>query len=103
MIHLVDGIDLIDSMHSRSCQRTSHSAISLGLSEEFGRHGYKLCAGTRHTILRGFETKGHPRSSELRAGKGCRRMYHTTARGRKELEAAKEKRCELFGEPLDVT
>ena len=96
----MDGIDLIDSMHSRSCQITSHSAISLGVSEELSQHGYKLSACS--PVRRGLETKEHPQSSELRAGKCCQPLYRTTARGRKELEAAKEREDELFDEPLDV-
>lgn len=77
----------------------AHEPIfGLAIIEELGRHGYKLSAGTMYPILHGLEEKGYLRSSVERSGKRYRRVYRATAKGRKALEAAKEKVRELFGE-----
>jgi DNA-binding PadR family transcriptional regulator len=70
----------------------------LAIIEELGRHGYKLSAGTMYPILHGLEKKGYLRSTRERDGKQMRRVYRATAKGKKALEAAKEKVRELFGE-----
>jgi PadR family transcriptional regulator len=75
--------------------------FGLGIIEELGRHGYKLSAGTMYPILHGLEKKGYLRSSEQRAGRRARRVYRATARGKRALEAAKDKVRELFGELLE--
>jgi DNA-binding PadR family transcriptional regulator len=72
--------------------------FGLGIIEELGRHGYKLSAGTLYPLLHGLERKGYLRSSEQREGRKMRRVYRTTAQGRRALEAAREKVRELFGE-----
>ncbi len=72
--------------------------FGLGIIEELGRHGYKLSPGTMYPILHGLERKGYLKSSEEREGKGLRRVYRATAKGRKALEEAKGKVRELFGE-----
>jgi DNA-binding PadR family transcriptional regulator len=72
--------------------------FGLGIIEELGRHGYKLSPGTMYPILHGLERKGYLKSSEEREGKGLRRLYRATAKGRKALDEAKEKVRELFGE-----
>jgi DNA-binding PadR family transcriptional regulator len=72
--------------------------FGLGIIEELGRHGYKLSAGTLYPLLHGLEGKGYLRSEQERDGRAARRVYHTTARGRKALERAKGKVRELFGE-----
>ena len=80
----------------------AHEPIfGLGIIEELGRHGYKLSAGTLYPLLHGLERKGYLRSSQQREGKQMRRLYRTTARGRKALKAAREKVRELFGELLE--
>ncbi len=66
--------------------------------EELARHGYKMSAGTMYPLLHGLEEKGYLRSSEQREGKRFRRIYRATAKGKRELEAAKKKVRELFGE-----
>lgn len=78
----------------------AHEAVfgCLAIIEELGRHGYKLSAGTIYPILHGLERKGYLRSTTERDGKTFRRIYRATPKGRKALEAAKEKVRELFGE-----
>jgi len=77
----------------------AHEPIfGLGVVEELARHGYKLSPGTLYPILHGLETKGYLRSVERRMGKTSRRIYRITPRGKKALDAAKEKVRELFGE-----
>lgn len=77
----------------------AHEAIfGLAIIEELGRHGYKLSAGTIYPLLHGLERKGYLRSKEERRGKTVRRLYTATAKGKRALEASKEKVQELFGE-----
>lgn len=77
----------------------AHEPIfGLGIVEELARHGYKLSPGTLYPILHGLETKGYLRSTEKRMGRTVRRVYRITPRGKKALDAAKEKVHELFGE-----
>jgi PadR family transcriptional regulator PadR len=71
--------------------------FGFGMIEELARHGYKLSAGTLYPLLHSLEKKGLLRSHEhLEAGK-IRRIYKSTASGRKALSMAKEKVRELFG------
>ena len=72
--------------------------FGLWIIEELGRHGYKLSPGTLYPILHALERKGYLRSSEKRDGRQVRRLYRTTAAGRKALAAAKMKVRELVGE-----
>jgi DNA-binding PadR family transcriptional regulator len=72
--------------------------FGLAIIEELGRHGYKLSAGTIYPLLHGLERKGYLRSKEERRGKTVRRLYTATAKGKRALEASKEKVQELFGE-----
>jgi DNA-binding PadR family transcriptional regulator len=72
--------------------------FGLGIIEELARHGYKLSAGTVYPILHGLERRGYLKSKQERDGKRSRRIYRATPKGRKALEAAKEKVRELFGE-----
>lgn len=77
----------------------AHEPIfGLGIVEELARHGYKLSPGTLYPVLHGLETKGYLRSTEKRMGRTVRRVYRITPRGKKALDAAKEKVRELFGE-----
>ncbi len=75
--------------------------FGLGIIEELGRHGYKLSAGTMYPILHGLERRGYLKSRLERDGKRSRRTYRATPKGRKALEAAKEKVRELFGEMFE--
>ena len=72
--------------------------FGLAIIEELGRHGYKLSAGTIYPLLHGLERKGYLRSKEESRGKTVRRLYTATAKGKRALEASKEKVQELFGE-----
>jgi PadR family transcriptional regulator PadR len=72
--------------------------FGLGIIEELGRHGYKLSAGTMYPILHSLERRGLLKSKDAQSGKRLRRVYRATPKGRKALEAAKEKVRELFGE-----
>ena len=77
----------------------AHEPIfGLGIIEELGRHGYKLSAGTMYPILHGLERRGFLKCKDEREGKRFRRTYRATSKGRKALDAAKEKVRELFGE-----
>lgn len=72
--------------------------FGLGIIEELARHGYKLSPGTLYPILHGLERKGYLRSKAYKDGKRIRRVYKSTAAGRKALAAAKIKVTELVGE-----
>src|SRR5215471_8665822 len=72
--------------------------FGLGIIEELAHHGYKLSPGTLYPILHGLERKGYLRSYEHRDGKRIRRVYKSTAAGRRALAAAKVKVTELVGE-----
>jgi DNA-binding PadR family transcriptional regulator len=69
--------------------------FGLGIIEELGPHGYKLSAETLYPILHGLERRGYLKSKQEREGKRSRRTYRATPKGRKALEAAKEKVREL--------
>ena len=77
---------------------TRKPVFGLGIIEELARHGYKLSAGTMYPILHGLERKGLLKSNNEQLGKRFRRVYRATPKGRKALDAAKEKVRELFGE-----
>jgi DNA-binding PadR family transcriptional regulator len=70
----------------------------LWVIEELRRHGYRLSPGTLYPILHGMEAQGYLRSSLRTDGRSRRRVYATTAKGRRALAAAKIKLRELFGE-----
>jgi PadR family transcriptional regulator PadR len=72
--------------------------FGLGMLEELARHGYRISSGTLYPILHGLEKKGYLRSTEQRDGKALRKVYKATPRGRRALEAAKDKIRELFHE-----
>jgi PadR family transcriptional regulator, regulatory protein PadR len=77
----------------------AHGPIfGIGIIEELAHHGYTMSAGTMYPLLHGLEAKGYLKSSEERDGKRFRRIYRATPKGKRELEAAREKVRELFGE-----
>lgn len=80
---------------------TEEPIFGLGMIEELGRHGYKISPGTLYPILHNLEKKGYLRSREQRKGKSRRRVYLATPLGRRALEAAKKKICELFFEVVE--
>jgi DNA-binding PadR family transcriptional regulator len=70
----------------------------LAIIEELARHGYRVSPGTMYPLLRGLRAKGYLRAREVREGKRMRRLFTATPRGKRALEAAKQKVRELFGE-----
>ena len=72
--------------------------FGLGMIEELARHGYRLSPGTLYPIVHGLEKKGLLRSKRQQVNGKIRRVYSATPRGRKALEAAKQRVRELFGE-----
>jgi DNA-binding PadR family transcriptional regulator len=69
-----------------------------GISDELGRHGYRVSAGTLYPMLHGLEQEGLLRASHQRDGRRYRRVYRATASGRRALASAKVKVRELFAE-----
>jgi len=72
--------------------------FGLWLIEELQRHGYRISPGTLYPILHGLEKRGLLRSTTQQDGRSVRRMYSSTAQGRRTFERAKGKVLELFGE-----
>ncbi len=73
-----------------------------GVIEELARHGYRLSAGTLYPLLHGMEKRGLLRSRERISQGRFRREYRATPAGRRNLEAAREKVRELFGELFEA-
>ncbi len=95
-----DGQDLYAGLiRLHILHHAAHEPVfGLAIIEELGRHGYKLSAGTIYPILHGLERRGYLRSTKEQEGKTFRRVYRATVKGKKALDAAKEKVRELFGE-----
>lgn len=72
--------------------------FGLGMIEELARHEYRLSPGTLYPIVHGLEKKGLLRSKQQKVNGKIRRIYSATPRGRRALEAAKQRVRELFGE-----
>jgi DNA-binding PadR family transcriptional regulator len=72
--------------------------FGLWLIEELQHHGYRIGPGTLYPILHALERRGLLRSTTQRQGRAVRRIYATTAAGRRTLANAKGKVRELFGE-----
>ncbi len=75
--------------------------FGLGMIEELARHGYRISPGSLYPLLHGLEQKGYLRSRLERNGKSLRKVYRATPRGKKALEAAKDKVRELFRELME--
>jgi PadR family transcriptional regulator, regulatory protein PadR len=75
--------------------------FGLGMIQELGRHGYHISPGSLYPLLHGLEQKGYIRSAEQRNGRSLRKVYRATPKGRKALEAAKQKVRELFHELIE--
>jgi DNA-binding PadR family transcriptional regulator len=69
--------------------------------EELRRHGYSISPGTLYPMLHALERKGYLRSRTEGVGRRARRIYRATPKGRKALNAAKERVRELFGELIE--
>lgn len=91
---LYSGLIRLHILH-HACQEPVFGA---GISEELGRHGYSLSAGTLYPILHGLEQKGYLSSTEERDGRRSCKVYRATPAGRRALKAAKIRVQELFGE-----
>jgi PadR family transcriptional regulator, regulatory protein PadR len=79
----------------------SREGANFGMLEELGRQGYRISPGTLYPILHSLEQKGYLRSRERRDGKSLRKIYCATSKGRKALEASKDKIRELFHEVVE--
>jgi len=91
---LYSGLTPLHILH-----HAAHEPVfGLGIVDDPARHDYKLSPGTFYPVLHALETMGYVRSTENRLGRTARRVYRITPRGRKALDAAKEKVRELFGE-----
>ncbi len=90
---LYSGLIRLHILHNAK----GEGVFGLGMIEELARHGYKLSAGTLYPLLHSMEKRGLLHShKQLKAGK-IRRIYKSTASGRKALSMAREKVSELFG------
>jgi PadR family transcriptional regulator len=69
--------------------------------QELARHGYRLSAGTLYPMLHAMERKGYLRSSKVPGDGAARRVYRTTALGRRALNMARDKLRDLIGEVMD--
>jgi DNA-binding PadR family transcriptional regulator len=81
---------------------TKEPVFGLWLIDELHRHGYRIGPGTLYPLLHGMEQRGLLRSATQRNGSATRRLYSTTASGRRTLARAKIKVLELFGEIFDI-
>jgi DNA-binding PadR family transcriptional regulator len=70
------------------------------LIEELARHGYRISPGTLYPMLQAMEERGYLNSREDKDGRLGRRrkVYSTTAAGRRGLKVARERLLELTGE-----
>src|SRR6201992_1224601 len=75
--------------------------FGLGMIEELARHGYRISPGSLYPLLQGLERKGYLKSALQRNGRSLRRIYRSTALGRKALAASKSKVRELFHELIE--
>ena len=73
------------------------------MTEELARHGYRISPGTLYPTLHKMEAEGLLRSRpEVVAGRN-RRRYAATAKGKRELQQAKQQLRELARELLEDT
>jgi PadR family transcriptional regulator, regulatory protein PadR len=77
------------------------AVFGLGMIEELSRHGYRISPGSLYPLLHGLERKGYLRSTEKRDGRSLRKEYRATPRGRRALQAVREKVKELFQELIE--
>src|ERR1019366_5310791 len=69
--------------------------------EELGHHGYRLSAGTLYPMLHSMERRGFLTSATAPGAGARRRVYRSTALGRRALNEARAKLRELIGEVMD--
>ena len=68
------------------------------MMEELKRHGYRIGPGTMSPLLHGMERGGLLKSEPKNVNGRRRRVYRTTASGKRALEKAREKVDELHHE-----
>lgn len=73
----------------------------VGIVEELGRHGYRLSPGTVYPVLHELEQAGLLKAKTKVVSGKQRKYYRATAKGRKAMDAAKEKLRELAAEVLE--
>ncbi|HJU04474.1 MAG TPA: PadR family transcriptional regulator [Nitrospiraceae bacterium] len=79
----------------------AESICGVDLSEELGRHGYRLSPGTLYPILHSLNAAGYLRCrSDFHAGRR-RKQYRITAAGRIALDRARKQISELVEEVME--
>ncbi|MBV9091590.1 MAG: helix-turn-helix transcriptional regulator [Mycobacteriaceae bacterium] len=71
------------------------------ITEELGRHGYRISPGTLYPTLHRLESEGLLTSVQRVSDGRTRRMYRATAAGREALAADRKALAELAREILD--
>src|SRR5580693_4889951 len=70
--------------------------FGLGITQELGRHGYRLGPGTIYPLLHAMERRGWLRSRHHQANGRVRKLYSATRAGRSALAQARVQVRELF-------
>jgi PadR family transcriptional regulator PadR len=74
------------------------TAIAWGAFLELAHHGYRIGQGALYPLLHGLERSGLLKSVLKNVGGHSRRVYKTTAAGKKALDKARAKVDELHHE-----
>ena len=77
------------------------SICGVEMTEELGRHGYKLSPGTLYPILHDLTESGYLVSEDDIVGGKRRKNYRATKKGQSLLRDARVKLRELFHEVVD--
>jgi PadR family transcriptional regulator len=77
------------------------SLVGFWMIEELRRHGYEMSPGTIYPLLHSLQKKGYLSVEVKREGRRSWREYSATKEGKKVLNAAKRKLCELFHELIE--
>lgn len=96
MKELVRGAVRLHVLH-HAAEAEVHGAW---LAEELARHGYRISPGSLYPTLHRMEAEGLVRSRRPVVDGRVRRVYTATAKGRRELEAARRQLQELADEVL---
>jgi DNA-binding PadR family transcriptional regulator len=71
------------------------------MADELARHGHRISPGTLYPALHRMEEAGLLTSTRSVVDGKMRRLYRATAKGRRELTAARRVLAELVDEVLD--
>ena len=71
------------------------------MADELARHGHRISPGTLYPALHRMEEVGLLTSTRRVVDGKMRRLYRATAKGRRELTAARRVLAELVDEVLD--